>query len=63
MDLRPIPTEKHVIAVDDDFAETKAICCCGTLIYEGSDRNKKMAESYRHLANVLDPPQEPEESQ
>ena len=54
--MDPTATIQHIIAVDDDYGEVKSICSCGKMIYEGTNRDKKMAESYRHLAEVLDPP-------
>jgi hypothetical protein len=47
----------HLIQVDDDFNQSKSICSCGLVIFDGHNRAKKMAASYRHLADVLDPPE------
>ena len=49
----PTQTIEHTISVDDDYDQTRAICTCGTLIYNGSDRNAKMAATYQHLADVF----------
>lgn len=57
MELNPTPTEKHVIAVDDDYDQVRAICGCGKKLYEGTNRNKKMAACHRHIADIFDPPE------
>lgn len=57
--IHALNTISHQIQVDDDIDGRKAICSnpnCGTL-YDGTDRNKKMAACHRHLADVLDPPE------
>lgn len=47
----------HLIQIDDDFGQTKALCSCREFSYDSPNRAKKIAASYRHLADVLDPPE------
>jgi hypothetical protein len=56
MDAEPTPTIQHLIAVNDDEGQTKAICGRCGLLYDGTNRRKKLAACHRHLADMLDPP-------
>lgn len=46
--------ERHLIDVDDDYAQIQAKCSCSMApLYEGRDRNRKMQAVYLHLAAVF----------
>ena len=50
-------TIRHLVE-DGDPKVDEAWCHCGKFRFSHPSKSKRLAEAYRHLANLLDPPEE-----
>ena len=57
MIVNPVKTDHHLIQDGDSPAETTAVCSMGDFRFKHPDRRKRLAACYRHLADVMDPPE------